>query len=106
MGLVAREIEAAGVPTLSLSGAWDITQAVLPPRSVYIHHPLGNQCGAPGDMEGQREIVRGALEVGIAIEHPGEIARLPQTWDDPKWEARAYTPEHTAVGPDGKPLRD
>jgi D-proline reductase (dithiol) PrdB len=106
VGLIAREIEAAGIPTLSLTGAWDITRAVLPPRAVYIHHPLGNQGGAPGDAEGQREIMRRALEVGVAIEQPGEIVRLPFSWDDPGWESRAYTPEHTQVGPDGKPLRD
>lgn len=106
MGLIAREIEAAGVPTVALVGAWDITRAALPPRAVYIHHPLGNQCGAPGDVEGQRAIVRSALETGIAIQGPGEIARLPFAWDDPGWEERAYTPEHTAVGPDGKPIRD
>ena len=51
-------------------------------------------------------VTYGALEVGIAIERPGEMVRLPFAWDDPGWEARAYTPEHTAVGRDGKPVRD
>ncbi|MDJ0867365.1 MAG: hypothetical protein QNK03_14740 [Myxococcota bacterium] len=107
MGLIAREIEAAGVPTLSMTSAWDITAAVRPPRAVYVHHPLGHQTGAPGDAEGQRALVRAALEAGVRIERPGEIVRLPLRWEhEPGWEARAYTPEHTPTGPDGRPVRD
>jgi hypothetical protein len=79
---------------------------VLPPRAVYVHHPLGNQAGAPGDPAGQLAVARSALETGIAIERPGEIVRLPFTWDDPGWEERAYTAEQATVGPDGKPIRD
>ena len=105
MGLIAREIEAAGVPTVSMTAAWDITAGVGPPRSVYVHHPLGNQFGAPGDGEGQRAVTRAVLETGVGIRRPGEIARLSFAWDDPGWEERAYSPEHTTPGPDGKPIR-
>ena len=106
MGLIAREIEAAGVPTVSMTSAWDITAAVAPPRAVYVHHPLGNQFGAPGDRETQRAVTRAVLASGVAIQRPGEIVQLPFRWDDPGWEERAYAPEHTAVGPDGKPARE
>ncbi len=106
MGLIAREIEAAGVPTLSMTSAWDITQAVAPPRTAYVHHPLGHQTGAPGDAAGQRSIVRAAPEAGTAMQRPGEIVELPFRWrEDTDWESRAYTPESTPVGPDGKPIR-
>ena len=106
MGLIAREIEAAGVPTISMTSAWDITEAVGPPRSVYVHHPLGHTTGRPGDSEGQRAIVSAALRVGFGVRR-GEIVRLAFGWEaDPGWEERAYTPEHSAVGPDGKPFRD
>ncbi len=105
MGLIAREIEAAGVPTLGMTSAWDITHAVAPPRSVYVHHPLGHQTGAPGDAAGQRALVRAALEAGVAIERPGKIVELPLRWrGDAGWESRAYTPEHTGTG--GRPNRD
>jgi len=107
VGLIAREIEAAGVPTLGMTSAWDITQAVAPPRSVYVHHPLGHQTGAVGDVSGQLALVKAALDAGVAIREPGGIAALQLRWpEDPGWEARAYTPEHTATGPDGKPSRD
>jgi D-proline reductase (dithiol) PrdB len=107
VGLIARVIEAAGVPTLCMTSAWDITDAVAPPRSVFVHHPLGHQTGARGDAEGQSALVRDALEAGVAIQRPGEIVELPQRWTgDAGWEERAYTPEHTLTGRDGKPMRD
>jgi D-proline reductase (dithiol) PrdB len=109
VGLIARVIEAAGIPTLCMTSAWDITAAVAPPRSAYVHHPLGHQSGGPADPEGQKAIARMALERVQAMRAPGEIARLPFSWDAPGdegWEARAYTPEHTQTGADGKPLRD
>jgi D-proline reductase (dithiol) PrdB len=89
VGLIAREIEAAGVATISMTSAWDITQAVAPPRSVYLHYPLGHTTGRPGDLEGQQAIVRAALRIGIGVER-GAIASLPFRWDaDPGWEERA-----------------
>jgi D-proline reductase (dithiol) PrdB len=109
VGLVAREIEGAGVPTVAMTSAWDITAAVLPPRAVYLHYPLGHQSGKPGDLANQVAVVRAALAAGVAITRPGDIVRLPFRWDaagDAGWEERAYTPEHTPVGPDGKPARD
>jgi len=107
VGLIAREIEAAGIPTVSMTSAWDITAAVGAPRAVYVDHPLGHQTGAAGDVDGQRAIVRAALEAGHAIREPGAIVRLPFTWPgDPSWRERDYLPEHTPTGPDGKPVRD
>jgi D-proline reductase (dithiol) PrdB len=107
VGLIARIIEAAGVPTLCMTSAWDISHAVAPPRSVFVHHPLGHQTGAPGDAAGQRALVRAALEAGLSIRQPGEIVELPQRWrGDAGWEERAYSAAHTPTGPDGKPMRD
>jgi D-proline reductase (dithiol) PrdB len=108
VGLIAREIERAGVPTLAMTSAWDITEAVAPPRSAYVHHPLGHQTGKPGDLASQIAIVREALAAAERMRSAGEIAVLPFRWDvqgDEGWEARAYAPEHVAVPPDGKPDR-
>ncbi len=95
------------MPTLTMTSAWDITEAVGAPRAAYIHHPLGHQTGAPGNARGQRAIVQAALELGVSMQRPGEIVELPFRWrGDPGWEARAYTPQHTSTGPDGKPVRE
>ena len=107
MGLVAREIEAAGVATLTMTSAWDITAAVCPPRAAFVHAPLGHQSGSPGNLESQLSIVRAALEAGISIEHPGTIVDLGLNWvGDDGWEQRAYSPEVLSTGPDGRPVRD
>ncbi len=106
MGLIARVIEEAGVPTLCMTSAWDITAAVKPPRSAFVHHPLGHQTGGPDDPAGQRKIVQTALEAALSMKQPGEIVALPYRWEvEDGWEDGAYTPEQTATGPDGKPLR-
>ena len=96
------------MPTLSMTSALDITEAVTPPRSAYLHFPLGHPSGKPLDPESQRAVVRAALEAAPGIRTPGEIVRLPFEWDvpgDEGWERSAYTPETVRVGSDGKPDR-
>ena len=109
MGLIARVLEAGGIPTLCMTSAWDISEAVRPPRSAYVHHPLGHQTGKPGDLDGQKAIVRSALQSAAGIAGPGGIVKLPFAWDvpgDEGWEDTAYAPGHSQIGPDGKPIRD
>lgn len=107
MGLIARSIEQAGIPTVAMTSAWDITAAVVPPRSLFVHHPLGHQTGATLDLAGQKAIVRAALEAAPTLAR-GEIRGLPFRWHAPGsegWEARAYTREATPPEADGKPAR-
>ena len=107
MGLIARVIEAATVPTVCITPARHITPAVLPPRALYVHHPLGHQTGAADDLSGQKAIVRAALEAAPSLAR-GEIRALPFRWQGPDaagWEARAYTREEMPATPDGKPAR-
>ena len=56
-----------------MTSALDITQAVKPPRSVFLNFPLGNQTGKPHQPELQRQIVRDALSCFETISRPGEI---------------------------------
>ena len=51
MGLIARAIEAEGIPTLSVTSARDITRAVWPPRAAYLDYPLGHTSGRPHEPE-------------------------------------------------------
>ena len=59
-----------------------ITQAVNPPRAVYIDYPLGHTAGKPNDRPGQRRIMIDTLSALESIQEPGTIRRLPYTWSD------------------------
>ncbi|MGO9452878.1 MAG: hypothetical protein ACLQDV_17855 [Candidatus Binataceae bacterium] len=93
VGLIARAVEEAGIPTLSMTSALDITRAVKPPRAVFVNFPLGHQTGKPNQPDLQRQIVRDALRAFETIKSPGTIIELPYVWDanDRSWEALDYT---------------
>ena len=76
-----------------MTSALDITQAVNPPRAVFLNFPLGHQTGKPHQPELQREIVLAAMRAFETITQPGTIIRLPHVWDlnDRGWEQTDYT---------------
>jgi hypothetical protein len=94
VGLIAREVEAAGIPTLCMTSARDITHAVNPPRAVFLNYPLGHQTGKPDDRENQRAIIGDALGAFETISKPSTIVELPYVWDpnDRGWEETDYKP--------------
>ena len=85
MGLVARVVEAAGIPTVTLNMIWPYQRVVGVPRVAAIEHPFGRPYGDVGDAKTQGEVVRAALEVFANAEAPGTIEHLPFRWhEDPK----------------------
>ena len=94
VGLVVRAVEAAGIPTLTMTSALDITRSVKPPRSVFVNFPLGHETGKPNQPDLQRSIVGDALGALRSMAAPGTIVHLPYVWDetDPTWEDREYLP--------------
>ncbi len=48
-------------------------EALKPPRTLITRHILGRTIGAPGDIEGQRAVVRSALELLETVEEPGTV---------------------------------
>ncbi len=86
-------VEEAGIPTLCMTSALDITRSVKAPRAVFVNFPLGHQTGRPNDAGIQRQIVRDAMRAFETIATPGEIVELPYVWDthDQSWETRDYT---------------
>jgi hypothetical protein len=101
VGLIARVVEEAGIPTLCMTSALDITQAVKPPRAVFLNFPLGHQTGKPNQPELQRQIVKDAMRAFETITVPGTIVQLPYVWDanDRSWEQRDYTKGWMPVRP-------
>lgn len=87
VGLIARTIEEAGIPTISFTSARSITERVNPPRSVFIDLPLGHTAGAPNDPVGQRQLLTDGLVAGFAMTEPGSIVDLPFRWIDDDWKA-------------------
>ncbi len=89
MSLVARYLEAHGLPTVIIGSARDIVEHCAVPRFLFVDFPLGNPCGHPWRPDMQREIVRlglGLLETATA---PRETVRAPFEWrPDPGWRER------------------
>ena len=93
MGLVQREIEAAGITTITLSNIPNLTASVSPPRIAAIEHPLGRTVGKPGDVEGQRAVLAATFQALEEMETPGSIKHLPFEWPEPPKQARTHPPE-------------
>jgi len=88
--LVARHLEAAGIPTICLGSALDIVRAGNPPRGVFTDFPLGHTAGPPGDSEQQYRIVRDSLAALESISTPGELRHLDVSWPGgDAWRAEA-----------------
>jgi hypothetical protein len=89
-------MERAGLATVALSTLPDFTRSVGAPRVAGIAYPMGRPCGAAGDAEGQRAVLKAALEVLEVAETPGDVVRLPFDWPEPlrraQWHPREPPP--------------
>ena len=92
MGLVQREIEAAGFSTISLSMMPDLTQSVGVSRLAAIEHPFGLTLGLPGDAAGQLAVLRATLRALEEISQPGTAVHLPFEWET-REKLNVYPPE-------------
>ena len=79
MGLVQRAIEAAGIPTVSISILRAVTAKVRPPRALYLRWPFGHPLGEPFHVAQQLTILHDAFEFLYAAK-PGELRDLPYRW--------------------------
>ena len=94
VGLIARDIEASGIPTVCMTSAWSITARAHPPRSVFLDFPLGHTAGRPHQPREQLAIMRDALDAVWTITEPGTIRPLPYSWGEPWKEAARATVDH------------
>jgi D-proline reductase (dithiol) PrdB len=83
VGLVARVVEEAGIPTVLVSTGRDLTQQVLPPRSAFVNFPMGNPFGRPFDRATQRRILLDALRLAETAAEGGTLVDLPYEWGEP-----------------------
>ena len=93
MSLIARHLEAAGIPTVCIASALDIIQSGQPPRTVFVDYPLGHTTGRPFDSKDQKGLVKAALEALVSINEPGQIITLPAAWSsDNSWLSEVVDP--------------
>jgi D-proline reductase (dithiol) PrdB len=85
IGLLARVFERAGLTTVSVTGAPDITEMVRPPRAGWLNFPLGYSLGRPNEQDEQRAICLDVLRLASSATVPGSIADLDYQWPDPSW---------------------
>ncbi len=83
MGLVARVIEEAGIPTVVVSTGRDLSSQVKAPRTVFVNFPMGNPFGRPFDAAQQRIVLLDALHALESVEVGGELIDLPYDWGEP-----------------------
>ncbi len=86
MSLVARHLEAAGLPTVVIGSARDIVEQCAVPRFLFVDYQLGNPCGKPDDVENQRAIVGMGFDVLGRAFAPQTTVQAPFVWsEDNSW---------------------
>ena len=89
MSLIARHLEANGIPCVVLGSALDIVEHCGVARFAFVDFPLGNPCGRPYDRAMQRQIVEAALALFETATNARTTARLPHRWSvDESWRDR------------------
>jgi D-proline reductase (dithiol) PrdB len=91
VGLIQRAIEARGVPTVSVTVARDITEAIKAPRALFLPWPMGHHFGTPFHRDLQRRVVLTALGLLETSNEPGTIFDLRIKWADVRREAKTLT---------------
>jgi D-proline reductase (dithiol) PrdB len=94
VSLVARHLEANGIPTVVFGCARDIVESAGVPRFVFTDFPLGNPCGRPFDVAMQREIIETGLRLLETAEAPAPTVATPYVWSaDDRWKRLIFTKE-------------
>ncbi len=61
VGLIQRQVEYAGITTVSISLLREITEKTRPPRALFVPFPLGYPLGEPDNAELQTRIIQAAF---------------------------------------------
>jgi len=87
VGLVARALELAGIPTMTLAVAKDVVESVRPPRVAFYDGKPGTVAGLPNWPEHQRRILDEALRLIEPMDQAG-IRKLVVTLETAVEESR------------------
>ena len=87
VSLVARYLEANGIPTVVMGCAKDIVEHAAVPRFLFSDFPLGNSAGKPRDPGSQAFTLELALRVLETAPGPQTTVQSPLRWSsDPSWK--------------------
>ena len=87
MSLVARHLEANGIPTAIMGCAKDIVEHCGVPRFLFSDFPLGNSAGRPFDLESQALTLELALRVLETAPAARTTVQSPLRWqEDASWK--------------------
>jgi hypothetical protein len=91
--VLARWIEAAGIPTVIVTMMPSVAEERRAPRIVGVEFPFGHAFGMPHDPAMQRGVLELALRVLAGAYSPGTRVDFDQEWPVPVREAyRAWQP--------------
>jgi len=85
VSLVARHLEANGIPTVVVGSARDVVEECGVARFLFTDFPLGNPCGRPGDRDMQKSIVGAALDLLERAWKPRTTLQTAFQWPDENW---------------------
>lgn len=83
LSLVARHLEANGIPTVVMGAAKDIVEHCGVPRLAFSDLPLGNAAGRPADPQSQAGTLEFALRVLESASGPRTTVQNPLRWNGP-----------------------
>jgi glycine/betaine/sarcosine/D-proline reductase family selenoprotein B len=87
ISLVARHLEANGIPTVVMGCAKDIVEHAGVARFLFSDFPLGNSAGKPHDPASQEATLELALRVLESAPGPRTTVQNPLRWsDNPDWK--------------------
>lgn len=87
MSLVARHLEADGLPTVVMGCAKDIVEYCGVPRFLFSDFPLGNSAGRPFDADSQALTLELALRVLESAPGARTTVQSPLRWrEDATWK--------------------
>ena len=94
MSLVARHLEANGIPTVVIANARDIVEHCGVARLLFTDFPLGSPCGEPGNGSMQSAVVGAALKLLEGATEARTTVQAPYTWSRGEaWKETVFTAE-------------
>ena len=99
VALVARHLEANGIPTVVVGSARDIIEEIGVARFLFVDFPLGYPTGRPGDVEQQRQICSQALALLGGAWAARTTVQADAEWGDDSWRSNYMRVEDATRAP-------